>query len=340
MDKLSALVSVAEKTTEFENSPEYWMKTSELVRLQPHVAGFATEMWRTLEPTQENYRWFSKYIKTVAFQQAQFLSTLRDRQPDSPLLQGLQQKYGIDFELVDRERKTTLAKEENLEFIEIEKRVPVKSTERSTINSDEDFLMFNWDMNVGDLMAKFHDKTVDAVDFLQNHKMAMLISALIAIGGLGADWISSSYWSVGNLIEQIKDPAVSLAEVKGLLIGTGLTLGEIFAATMIFKQGPKLIKDGKYWQGALAEAVGITTALATIPSYFLTMNFLRDLFVGDPNDPVNMITITKELLGEKLGKLSIDYMWHFTTFFVNYYSDLFIVLAQHVFERGKSKEEK
>lgn len=322
-------------STSFENTPEYWLNTSELVREMPHIAGFAAQMWDTVEPTQENYRWFTKYVKTVALQQAEFLTTLNQTNPESRLIVELTSKYDLNMPMIARAYENQKRIDRQRDQAYISELTPVLQTANGV--EIQNMAMFEWPKTVGDFMTLAHDKTVDMFEFLQNHKMAMLISAMIALGGLGADWVSSSYWSLENFVTQVKTPGFSLQEVNGLLLGTGFTLGEIFAATLIFKQGPKLFKEKKYWQALIAEGVGIGTALATIPSYFLTMNFIGDMFRGDPNSPISLMNIIKspEFAGEKTGQAIIDYMWHFTTIFANYYSDLFIVLAQEVFDRKK-----
>jgi hypothetical protein len=333
-----------QRRAEFDNSPDYWLKTSELIRHVPHVAGFATEAWKNVEPTQENYNAFTKYIKDVAFQQAGFLSFLADTQPDSPLLIGLKDKYDLDIEYIKRvyidEKEKRDRQGEDMSVNEFVPEFALASNEIDAMGTTHAEFMnfFSRRPSIEDSINYIHDKTKAAFDFYNSPVWARMVTVLIAAGGLGADWLSSSYWSLEKLMADFSTKGYSTGEVNSLLIGTTLTLAEVFAATLILRQMPMLWKKGKKKEAVGAGIFGAAIGVATLPSYFLTLNFITSMMTGYPDHTYNLVSIIYSNAGPVMSKFIIASFQHIFTFLVNYGSDVMFAVSPAFFPiEGESK---
>jgi hypothetical protein len=326
-----------QRRAEFDNSPDYWLKTSELIRHVPHVAGFATEAWKNVEPTQENYNAFTKYIKDVAYQQAEFLSFLADTQPDSPLLIGLKDKYDLDIEYIKRVYIDEKEKRERRnEEATINELVPVLADLGIPSDSLEHLEFMNFFHNARSITLKgsidyLYKKAQGAIDFYNSPEMARAITILVALGGLGADWLSSSYWSLDKLMIDFNTKGFSTGEVNSLIIGTTLTLAEVFAMTLILRQAPLLWKKGKRLHAFGAGAIGAIIGVATLPSYFLTLNFINSMITGYPDKTYNLVSIVYGSAGAEWSKFIIGSFQHTLTFLTNYGSDVIFAVSNAFF---------
>lgn len=333
-----------QRRAEFDNSPDYWLRTSELIKHVPHVAGFATEAWKKVDPTQENYNAFRDYIKNVAYEQAEFLSFLADTQPDSPLLIGLKDKYDLDIEFIKRvyinEKEKRERQGEDIVVNELVPEFALATNEIDAMGMNHAQMMryLSSIPSLEDSIDYIHEKTKAAFDFYNSPVMARLVTVLIAAGGLGADWLSSSYWSLEKLMVDFSTKGYSTGEVNSLLIGTTLTLAEVFAATLILRQMPMLWKKGKKKEAVGAGIFGAAIGAATLPSYFLTLNFITSMMTGYPDRTYNLVSIMYTSAGPVMSKFIIASFQHIFTFLVNYGSDIMFAVSPAFFPiEGDSK---
>jgi len=314
---------VLARSEDIYGSPEYWMTVLPGADVVPYLAGFAASVYSE-KCAELEYREIAQGLKNFAFDHIRFLSELSETEEGRKLKALLELEYEMDFTCIRRCYENEEGRRSKNQFEGSLNFEPIFSTVSGEFVASQLQIKFG---DLGDLGCNLtvFGKSISKV--MSGKNMAESIHFLFAGASFVTDWISNSCVSFNRMVELLGPGKMTSDEWKYFILGTATVPLELFAAFMI-RSSWKSIKSGKLIPAGLSLVLGLGLVTLTLPSLVNTYSFVRSAI--PPYWVANSIDILGLAKTDSIFKAGL----FFATFFVNYYSELYTIIAEKSLENN------